>query len=1695
MGAAARRQQRMMDLVFNVLAETKGAVKQMTSFQQQTLQQFDKMNKNMEQIARKSQRRISRTAKKTQSDMQKVMAAPFIGGGRGGIGQVMDDFVFRERQMRGVTTGLRHEVGKIRNTLLLFVFATHGIVSAFKEWFQSIIQAEAALTGLKAVAISTGLNFERLRDVALDMEQRGFLSLGGSAAALKNLAAANLSMTESIGVLRALTDAAAFNRQGTLSMEEAIVGATQGIKNQNSIMIDNAGITKNVSIMYREYAAMIGKTSGTLTEMEKRQAIVNGILQEASLFAGNAEKSLGTYAGRLTKFRTSMLSIKRDLGEIIAGPILQAVEKFGRMFDEVGKTTLGQSFVLSIAHAAEQLTTIFTSVIVNLTKNIEALNSTFEKVGLGLTSIIESPMIRLAAFGVLLRKVGTYFSGLLTKARTGSLTKSLDLMKSESLRDVVIQQGKYQVLQKGTVQYAMQEAEIRTRMNLIMEKGTASETIRVAYQKRINELLAKQNLTKQQALEIDQKAQILRELGYSAVVQNKAQRVGSKGGMKQKGSVYFGQGLLPDKNQTQAFKGYMSEAARMHLSLKEKIIQDYRLIKREWAKVGAGFKAGWAIYKQGVFQSIVFTNNLKRALITTAQAVKTVGAIALNVVGKLFMYFTMAQVVWDLLKDLFGGNKQDLEAINRELELELTATEGIKKNFREISNSLAAHARYFKSSGGAKTYYDVMTKTGDTFGQMSDQMDLLVKKIIEAEFKLKAYQFQVLQGGEANEKAIENTTKELEKLKTKYNEVYRSVVEANDKFNQGFEETLDFITRIGNTSKGSFAQVLKNTSKLYEDLKMLETNRSVIEKLPLSIDGKSIEDEAKKFEYFVKLAYTGYYKETEKIVQAGEQKITQIMKDASKLRLQLVRDSVFKQALTIEETYINSLRDLEQELQKIQIEAQAAKFDTQLQVLNLDLLKNKTAIENLNNSMNIIDASWERSTVKNIDFARALTTFSNILDKAGYSLDEFRENMDTLEASFFGASDLWMEEAKGVASYLFKIEEIDKEITALEKKYEEYRQGQRFVLPTDKLKEFGEEIDPIKKKIIDLTSTAVKGGQAYETELDAIGKLALGDDMYITEEYAKMLQIVGEAYGKVTLAQLRYMSNVKSTVEADATLSAMTKELEGQLSTYQGVLDEQARLLGQNGKLIEEVYGKALADLMEQISKTTKEDFNYITSLGTMNMLQKENSLLVKDLSKSYVDASGNLVLVGKSYVDLQTKVFEANRGLELQKELLIEYFDEALKKASPDMILYLTALKQLVEDTTETKKAIATMETYAKAVGKYYQTVNEAALGQARFNEAIKKFTDAEVISFITNLAEAIEEYYTMLDALDKSFIGPPTKEQIEDLKKGVTTTIEKVRDTMQNELDKLAKSMKRKTSMMNVWAGIVNVDWAKIDENNDRLDQWVEALKESKSKLDATQQGIVDDAIKIIEDLKTKLQLDELIEGIKQTISQLSSFFYDLGGMYGAARQREKELMDERRLAVEEQAQLYAKGEITAQEKMDRIAKIHSYYAQQIDDVWKQIGHNVLQSVMEMGSKIITQIGQQVAAAMAIEAYGTGVGGNWLGAIGAGLTAFLPFGAIIAGIGLVNSMLAQTPTYDPLEFEEPPQSQLSKFGGTIKAEEVTIHINPSFIIEGNQVFIGSGSVVEYVEEATELMKEGVQQAIDNQEFSFDNVRAVGRS
>ena len=202
-----------------------------------------------------------------------------------------------------------------------------GAINSFvRTAVREFAQAEAAFRGLEAVANFSGVGIGRAMQVAGELAADGLITTQDASKALQNLLSRGYNIEEAVTTLTRLKDAAAFNRAAALSMGQAVVSATEGLKNENSILVDNAGVTKNVSVMWKEYAAQIGKTVDALTQQDKIQAEVNGILRETEAQMGNAAKAADGLQGQLAKLDSGTRKFNASLGEALTPAVIGLTE-------------------------------------------------------------------------------------------------------------------------------------------------------------------------------------------------------------------------------------------------------------------------------------------------------------------------------------------------------------------------------------------------------------------------------------------------------------------------------------------------------------------------------------------------------------------------------------------------------------------------------------------------------------------------------------------------------------------------------------------------------------------------------------------------------------------------------------------------------------------------------------------------------------------------------------------------------------------------------------------------------------------------------------------------------------------------------------------------------------------------------------------------------------------------------------------------------------------------------------------------------------------------------------------------------------------------------------------------------------------------------------------------------------------------
>lgn len=134
-------------------------------------------------------------------------------------------------EFRGTTSGMRRSIGALRNNLLLVAFAFGGVIAAIQQFVESSNRLQAAFIGVGELANAMGVSMKGARELAVDLAKTGLVPLTAAAGSVKSILATGLGLEETRKLLFSMLDVAAFNRQGMLSIGEALERATQGYKN------------------------------------------------------------------------------------------------------------------------------------------------------------------------------------------------------------------------------------------------------------------------------------------------------------------------------------------------------------------------------------------------------------------------------------------------------------------------------------------------------------------------------------------------------------------------------------------------------------------------------------------------------------------------------------------------------------------------------------------------------------------------------------------------------------------------------------------------------------------------------------------------------------------------------------------------------------------------------------------------------------------------------------------------------------------------------------------------------------------------------------------------------------------------------------------------------------------------------------------------------------------------------------------------------------------------------------------------------------------------------------------------------------------------------------------------------------------------------------------------------------------------
>lgn len=311
--------------------------------------------------------------------------------------------------MKGGFDGLTKSIvkaGIVLASLRTVMYAITGITNRISTGFRDATKAsddfQGAILGLQSV-VGKKLGEEAIPKAITEVERwqkTGLFTTGGVSTALKNFIAMGYSIEQAGNLVGVFADSAAFGRQRSLEFEEAVVSASEGVKNGNSILSDNAGITKNLSVILKEAGYSASDLSLATSDVNVRMALYNGLMKEGSLFTGDFIRLQQTQAG---------------LSQRVGAMTELAMSKIGKSFD-------------IIRHALSQGTLEFLGAITDIfTKEESLIRNATVKVASYVVVIIRL----MGSLLSLLPVVGKYFEGMRTFSLK-PLSKSLDEAQKKS---------------------------------------------------------------------------------------------------------------------------------------------------------------------------------------------------------------------------------------------------------------------------------------------------------------------------------------------------------------------------------------------------------------------------------------------------------------------------------------------------------------------------------------------------------------------------------------------------------------------------------------------------------------------------------------------------------------------------------------------------------------------------------------------------------------------------------------------------------------------------------------------------------------------------------------------------------------------------------------------------------------------------------------------------------------------------------------------------------------------------------------------------------------------------------------------------------------------------------------------------------------------------------------------------------------
>jgi len=242
---------------------------------------------------------------------------------------------------------------------------------------------------------------------------------------------------------------------------DGLEAGASALLQERSILLNSVGIAENISTAYNQMAKSLHKSVNALTEAEKRQAMMNLVLQSTANRVGLAQKYLSGFRGQVQKFSREWRKFITDFGKGVAAafaPFITGMRLILQMLNALPRqlrillgilSTLGSLGVLlggvvflSVSNILRFVTTVkrtLADTIKSLTLAIEMYRKSNQVMAeLGLTAMATSKELDRLAMSLLSAYTATN-NATLSHAITNLSRLATD---GQAARQVIIQLAK-----------------------------------------------------------------------------------------------------------------------------------------------------------------------------------------------------------------------------------------------------------------------------------------------------------------------------------------------------------------------------------------------------------------------------------------------------------------------------------------------------------------------------------------------------------------------------------------------------------------------------------------------------------------------------------------------------------------------------------------------------------------------------------------------------------------------------------------------------------------------------------------------------------------------------------------------------------------------------------------------------------------------------------------------------------------------------------------------------------------------------------------------------------------------------------------------------------------------------------------------------------------------------------------------------